>query len=105
MILSASWVFPVTSPYILDGAVLVNKDEIQDFGTTTELVARYPKDCIAVVSHGDVIKMIVAFYLGMELDLYQRIIISTASVSELRFFSGAVSVLRVNQTMSAPGGK
>ena len=44
MILSASWVFPVTSPYILDGAVLVNKDEIQDFGTTTELVARYPKE-------------------------------------------------------------
>ena len=44
MILSASWVFPVSSPCILDGAVLVNKDEIQDFGTIGELVSRYPKE-------------------------------------------------------------
>ena len=65
-----------------------------------ELVARHPKDCIAVVSHGDIIKMVVAFYLGVALDLYQRIVISTASVSELGFFSDEVRVQRVNQTIT-----
>ena len=44
MILSASWMFPVSSPSILDGAVLVNNDEIQDLGTIRELVSRYPKE-------------------------------------------------------------
>ncbi len=87
------------------GGESIHGVQVRAVAAMEELVARHPKDCFAVVSHGDVIKMIVAFYLGMELDLYQRIIISTASVSELRFFSGVVRVLRVNQTMSAPGGK
>ncbi len=79
--------------------------QVRALGAIEELVTRHPKDCIAVVSHGDVIKMIVAFYLGMALDLYQRIIISTASISELGFFSGEVRVLRVNQMITDPEEK
>ena len=79
--------------------------QVRAVAAMDELVADHPKDCIAVVSHADVIKMIVAFYLGMALDLYQRIIISTASVSELALVSGEVRVLCINQTMTAPGGE
>ena len=79
--------------------------QVRAVAAMDELVADHPKDCIAVVSHADVIKMIVAFYLGVALDLYQRIIISTASVSELALVSGEVRVLCINQTMTAPGGE
>ena len=82
------------------GGESINAVQVRAVAAMEELIARHHKDCFAVVSHGDVIKMIVAHYLGMHLDLYQRIIISTASVSELQFLSGAVRVLRVNQTMS-----
>ena len=36
------------------------------------------------VSHSDIIKLVIAHYLGQALDLFQRLRISTASVSELR---------------------
>ena len=41
------------------------------------------KSTVVVVSHSDVIKLIVAHYLGQPLDLFQRLTISTASVSEV----------------------
>ena len=39
---------------------------------------------VVAVSHSDVIKLIISHYLGQALDLFQRLRISTASVSELR---------------------
>lgn len=39
------------------------------------------KGSAAVVSHSDVIKLVVAHYLGMPLDLFQRIMIAPASVT------------------------
>ena len=39
---------------------------------------------VVAVSHSDVIKLIIAHYLGQALDLFQRLRISTASVSELQ---------------------
>lgn len=41
------------------------------------------KDSFACVSHSDVIKLIVAHYLGLPLDLFQRLHIAPASVSAL----------------------
>ena len=78
--------------------------QVRAVAAIEELVARHSNDCIAVVSHGDVIKMIITFYLGIALDLYQRINISTASISELEFFCDEVHVLRVNQTLAFPPG-
>ena len=47
------------------------------------LVSQHPGDMIAVVSHADLIKMVMAHYLGMHLDNFQRIVISPASISTL----------------------
>jgi len=41
-----------------------------------------------VVSHSDVIKLVVSHYLGQPLDLFQRINISTASVTTLHLRQG-----------------
>jgi probable phosphomutase (TIGR03848 family) len=47
------------------------------------LVAKHPNCIIAVVSHADVIKMVLAYYLGMHLDNFQRIMVSPASISSI----------------------
>ncbi len=41
-------------------------------------------DVAVVVSHSDVIKLIVSHYLGQPLDLFQRLRIATTSISDLR---------------------
>ena len=52
---------------------------------------------IMVVSHADVIKAVVAHYLGSHLDLFQRIHISPASVSVLQLWGHGPMVACVNR--------
>ena len=62
-------------------------------------VASLPDSKVAVfVSHGDVIKSIVASALGMHLDEFQRIIIDPASVSVIEYNSVKPRILLVNDT-------
>jgi probable phosphomutase (TIGR03848 family) len=56
----------------------------------------HPTEIIALVSHGDVIKAVLAYYLGVPLDLFQRIEISPASVSIVRIEPYGPQVLLVN---------
>jgi probable phosphomutase (TIGR03848 family) len=54
-------------------------------------------DLIAIVSHADLIKLVLAHYLGVHIDLFQRIVISPASVSVLALMeNGMVRVSRIN---------
>lgn len=50
----------------------------------------------AAVSHGDIIKSILADALGMHLDLFQRINVGPASVSIVRYGAGRTSVHATN---------
>lgn len=62
-----------------------------------ELAARHDKDMIVVVSHADVIRLLLAHYLGIHIDLFQRLVISPASASLLALGAeGGVRVLRIN---------
>lgn len=55
------------------------------------------QDIIVVVSHADIIKLVLAYYLGVHIDLFQRIIVSPASVSVLHLSgNGVVRIGRVN---------
>lgn len=54
------------------------------------------KAIYAVVSHGDVIKAILADALGMHLDQFQRIHVDTASVSVVDYTSTRPFVMRTN---------
>lgn len=49
------------------------------------------------VSHADVIKLILAYYLGQPLDLFQRLVIHPASASEVILGSGPPAVGFVNR--------
>jgi probable phosphomutase (TIGR03848 family) len=57
------------------------------------LVAAHRRDAIAVVTHGDVIKALVAFYVGQPLDCFQRLHIAPASVTVLQLAPGGRPVL------------
>ena len=50
------------------------------------------------VSHADPIKAAVAHALGTHLDLFQRIVISTCSISTIAWSAGGPVVLAVNST-------
>lgn len=58
----------------------------------------------ALVSHGDVIKAIVADALGSHLDQFQRIVIDPASVSVIRYGARGVQVIHVNDRGSDLSG-
>jgi probable phosphoglycerate mutase len=60
------------------------------------LAARHPRETVAVFSHADLIKMVVAHYLGMHLDNFQRIVISPASMSVISLGYGRPYVGAVN---------
>jgi broad specificity phosphatase PhoE len=67
-------------------------------GKLHELHEQIPNGCVAVVSHGDVIKALVAHYAGIPLDLFHRIEISPASVSVLTLNDDGPRIMLVNGT-------
>ncbi len=66
------------------------------------LAASHPGEMIVLVSHSDVIKAILAHYLGMHLDLFQRVMVSPASVNVLAFMSTGARVVCINDTAHNP---
>lgn len=62
-----------------------------------KLANNHKDEMIVVVSHADVIKLVLAHYLGVHIDLFQRIGLSPASVSVIALpANGMVRVVRIN---------
>ena len=55
-----------------------------------------PQDVVACFSHSDPIKMLVAYYLGMPLDNFQRLSISTASITVLHISESGSHLMMLN---------
>ena len=58
----------------------------------------HPGGTIVCVSHADTIKAAVAHAMGTHIDLFQRIVISPASISAVTWHAGGPIVLAVNST-------
>ena len=67
-------------------------------GAIDRLRAAHPGGVVVCVSHADPIKAAVAHALGTHIDLFQRIVISTCSVTAIAYGAGAPVVLTVNST-------
>jgi probable phosphomutase (TIGR03848 family) len=65
-----------------------------------EIAARHARKAVAVVAHADVIRLTLAHYAGIHIDLYQRLTVSPASVSALSLGDRIPRVIRVNDTGS-----
>jgi probable phosphomutase (TIGR03848 family) len=62
------------------------------------VVVDHPGQLVVVVSHADPIKAAIAHYTGVHLDLFQRILVSPASVTAFAFTAHGVAMLKCNDT-------
>ncbi len=60
--------------------------------------AAHPGGVVVCVSHADPIKAAIAHVMGTHLDLFQRIVVSTCSVSAISYSNAGPVVLTVNST-------
>ena len=67
-------------------------------GAIEKMVAAHPQEIVAAFSHGDVIKVIVAYYSGIALDNFQRIAISPASINVIVLGPFGARLARLNDT-------
>jgi probable phosphomutase (TIGR03848 family) len=66
-----------------------------------------PKAIIACIFHSDPIKLAIAHYVGLPIDLFQRLTIAPASISILQIMDGHVRLLGLNDrraTVAAQSG-
>lgn len=66
------------------------------------LARRHRGQRIAIVSHSDILKLVVAYYLGAPLDAFQRIEISPASLTILHLHHDRPTIARMNDTSYLP---
>jgi probable phosphoglycerate mutase len=62
------------------------------------LVARHPGAVVVAVTHADPIKAVVAHAAGSPLDLFQRIVVSPASITAIAYRAEGPMLLTVNST-------
>lgn len=63
-----------------------------------EIAARHAKGIAAVVTHGDVVRLSLAHYAGVHLDLFQRLEVAPASVTAVEVGTAGPRILRANDT-------
>ncbi|MGH2722371.1 MAG: histidine phosphatase family protein [Actinomycetota bacterium] len=61
----------------------IREAQTRGVGAIERLRPRHKRDLVVVASHADMIRLITSAYLGLSLDLYQRISIAPASVTAL----------------------
>jgi probable phosphomutase (TIGR03848 family) len=72
-------------------------------GELDELRARHHqrKAAFACVSHADMIKLAVAHYIGLPLDMYQRLAVEPASITVLAIGESQIKLLSFNDTTAS----
>lgn len=63
------------------------------------------RSAVVCVSHADMIKLAIAHYLGLPLDLFQRLVIEPASISVLVIGKGGARLAGLNDTRAARTAK
>ena len=64
------------------------------------VVADHPGELVVVVSHADPIKAAIAHFTGVHLDLFQRIVVSPASVTVFELSAHGAALVKCNDTGS-----
>jgi probable phosphomutase (TIGR03848 family) len=87
-----------------DGETL-REVQFRAVGEIERLAEEHPKEAVCCVSHGDVIKLIAAHYMGVHIDLFQRIVINPASVSVISVDPRGPYVLSLNSLPEPLGAR
>lgn len=96
------WVELMNRPadFRFPGGETIREAQTRGMRAIEALRARHRKDLIVAVSHADMIRLILAGYLGLGLDLYQRMSVAPASVSALLLGDRIPRVLRMGDSGS-----
>jgi probable phosphoglycerate mutase len=80
-----------------DGGESFPEAQARAVAEVERIARRHRRGRVAVATHGDIVRIVVAHYLGTPLDGFQRIVVDTASVSVLALDGhGDARVLLVN---------
>ncbi len=82
------------------GGETLGEVQMRAVAAIDRLRAQHPKEIIALVSHADLIKLVIAYYIGMHVDLFQRLVINPASLTALSFHAMGPRLLAFNETGS-----
>ena len=89
-----------SAAHIPDGETMLQA-QARAVDAILRLHARWPGSEVVVVSHGDIVKAVVAYFLGTPIDLMRRIEIAPASRSVLWLGETDVSVGAINMSAGA----
>jgi 5-methylthioadenosine/S-adenosylhomocysteine deaminase len=74
MILSASWVIPISSSFLKDGAVLVRRGLIEDFGPASALLEKYPEEGVRGFTGSVLLPGLINVHTHLELTVLQGLV-------------------------------
>lgn len=80
----------------------MRQSQLRAVDALEKLAEQHPRERVAVVSHADIIKLVLAYYLGVHIDLFQRINVSPASLSTLAIGYMRVMIGQINETSYLP---
>ncbi|HNP85797.1 MAG TPA: MSMEG_4193 family putative phosphomutase [Kouleothrix sp.] len=78
------------------GGETLGEAQMRMVATLDSLRAQHPKGIIAVVSHADIIKLAIAYYVGLHMDLFQRLEIMPCALTAIRFTKMGPRLLAYN---------
>jgi len=76
----------------------VREAQARIIGSLETIANSHPKEGVAVFSHSDMIKFAVAHLAGVHLDLFQRLVVSPASVTAIVLGGPAPALVHLNDT-------
>jgi probable phosphomutase (TIGR03848 family) len=62
------------------------------------IAAEHPTGTVAVVTHADVVRLLIAHHAGMHMDHVQRLVVDPASITVVAVAEGTTRLLKVNDT-------
>ena len=81
----------------------IREVQVRALAEIERLAEEHPDGKVCCVSHGDVIKLVLAHYLGVHIDLFQRIVVAPASISVMSITDRGPAILSLNaMPMSIP---
>lgn len=83
----------------LPGGELYAAVQARMVGEIVRLREAYPDDGVALVSHGDPLRIAIGYFIGMPVDFFDRIDIAMASISVLTLDAGRAQLVRMNEVV------
>ena len=90
------------SSFRFPGGETLYEVQVRAVETVERIREHHPDQLVAVFSHGDVIRTTIAHYMGIPIDLFQRVTISTGSISAIAFHGASPRVLFTNYRSQLP---